>query len=173
GAAWASPGTSGTARTRTPPRSPSPSSTAGKAAAWAPSSWPGCPNEPARRASGGSRPRSRPTTRPGPGGGGTWGMTWSAGSSARSSTRWHWPACRSAGRAELEAGPVGLLRAAGLGGGAQGAQLGFGQVTLDDAAHSLPADLGLDAQVDAGDAVLAVHPGADRQDRAGVLRDGA
>jgi hypothetical protein len=29
-----------------------------------PSCWPGCPNEPARRASAGSPPRSRPTTRP-------------------------------------------------------------------------------------------------------------
>src|SRR5690242_17762405 len=61
------------------------------------------------------------------------------------------------GGAELEAGHVGLLGADGLGGGAQGGQLGFGQVTLDDAAHAFGADLGLDAQVDARDAVLAVH----------------
>src|SRR5215469_4347141 len=58
----------------------------------------------------------------------------------------------------LEAGHVGLLGADGLGGGAQVGQLRVGQVALDDAADAGRADLGLDAQVDAGDAVLTVHP---------------
>jgi len=38
---------------------------------------------------------------------GTWGPTWSAGSSARWSTRWHWPACRSAGSVSAETRPAG------------------------------------------------------------------
>src|SRR5215467_6283234 len=78
GAAWASPGTSGTARTRAPPRSRG--------------------HDRAGRVSAETRP---------------------------------------AGWAELEAGHVGLLGADGLGGGAQRGQLGFGQVTLDNAAHTL------------------------------------
>ena len=40
------------------PRSPSPSPTTGRAAAWAPSCWPGCPIVPARRASAASPRRS-------------------------------------------------------------------------------------------------------------------
>src|SRR4051795_5660595 len=71
-----------------------------------------------------------------------------------------------------EVGDVGLLGAHGLGGLAQPGQLGVRPVALDDPADALAADLGLDAEVDAGDAVLAVDPGADRHDRAGVLHDG-
>src|SRR5215212_1897585 len=61
-----------------------------------------------------------------------------------------------------EVGYVGLLGADGLGGLAQPGQFGLGQVALDDLPHSLATDLGLDAQVDAVDAVLAVDPRADR-----------
>src|SRR5215217_3668767 len=68
-----------------------------------------------------------------------------------------------------EVGDVGLLGAHGLGRLAQTRQLALGQVALDDPLDAVPADLGLDAEVDTGDAVLAVHPRADRHDGAGVL----
>src|SRR3954469_3999373 len=70
-----------------------------------------------------------------------------------------------------EVGYVGLLGPHGLWRLAQPGQLAVGQVALDDPAHARTADLGLDAQVRPGDAVLAVHPGADRHDRAGVVHD--
>src|SRR3954471_14664780 len=59
-------------------------------------------------------------------------------------------------------GDVGLLGSHGLGGLAQPGELALGQVALDDAPHAVAADLGLHTQVDAGDAVLAVDPRADR-----------
>jgi amidohydrolase len=68
---------------------------------------------------------------------------------------------------------VRLLGADGFGRGAQIGYLGLGEVALDDPAGAARTDLGLDAQVDAGDAVLAVHPCAHRHDRAGVLGDRA
>src|SRR3954469_7155220 len=71
-----------------------------------------------------------------------------------------------------EVGYVGLLGADGLGGLAQPGLFGLGQIALDDATHALAPDLGLHAEVDTGDAVLAVHPRAHRQNRAGVLHDG-
>src|SRR4051794_6115563 len=71
-----------------------------------------------------------------------------------------------------EVGYVGLLGANRLGGLPQTRLLALGQVALDDLPDALAADLGLDAQVDPVDAVLAVDPGAHRHDRAGVLHDG-
>src|SRR3954466_5589535 len=68
-----------------------------------------------------------------------------------------------------EVGHIGLLGAHGLGGLAQARQLTVGQVALDDPPHALPTDLGLHPQVHPGDAVLTVHPGTHRHDRAGVL----
>ena len=79
----------GPRRPRARPGSPSPSSTTGRAAAWAPSCWPGCRTGPVRRASTASPPWSPPATRPWPGCCGTSAPTWSAVSSARSSTRWN------------------------------------------------------------------------------------
>src|SRR3954452_16084572 len=61
-----------------------------------------------------------------------------------------------------EVGYVGLLGPHGLGRLAQSGQLALGEVTLDDPADARPPDLGLDPEVDPGDAVLAVHPRADR-----------
>src|SRR3954447_20695642 len=72
-----------------------------------------------------------------------------------------------------EVGYVGLLGAHGLGRLAKPVELGLGQVALDDPLDALAADLGLDAQVHPVDAVLAVHPRADRHDGAGVLHHGA
>jgi hypothetical protein len=63
------------------------------------------------------------------------------------------------GQKASEAGDVGLLGADGFGGGAQGGEFGLGEIALDYAADAYGADLGLDAQVDAGDAVLAVQTG--------------
>ena len=85
----------------------------------------------------------------------------------------HRDRCGEPGRSELEAGDVGLLGADGFGGGAQAGEFGLGEVALDHTADAGRADLGLHAQVDAGDPVLAVHPGAHRQDRARVLGHGA
>src|ERR1700712_3655407 len=68
-----------------------------------------------------------------------------------------------------EVGHIGLLGTDGFCRGAQAGQLTVGQVALDDLPHTLTADLGLDAQVDAADPVLAVDPGAHRHHRAGVL----
>src|SRR5262249_29614626 len=65
------------------------------------------------------------------------------------------PAVRAA---ELQGGDVVLLGTDGLGRGAQGGQLVSGQVALDHPADAGGADLGLDAEVDAVDAVLAVDP---------------
>src|SRR3712207_2145034 len=72
-----------------------------------------------------------------------------------------------------EVGYVSLLGAHGLGRFTQPGKLALGEVALDDLPHTLPADLGLDAQVDAADPVLAVDPRAHRHDRAGVLHHGA
>src|SRR5690349_13336119 len=69
-------------------------------------------------------------------------------------------------RAGSEVCDVRLLGADGLGGLLEAGQLGVGERGLDDLLHALRADLGLDAQVDAGDAVFAIHPRADRHDRA-------
>src|SRR5438309_11755209 len=74
------------------------------------------------------------------------------------------------GRSEV--GYIGLLGAHGLRRLAQPGLLAVGQVALDHPAHALAPDLGLDAQVDPRDAVLAVDPCADRHDRAGVLDHG-
>ena len=63
GAASASPATSATPPTRRPPRSPSPSPTAGRAGGWAPNCSPGCPRAPAPRASAGSPRWWQRTTR--------------------------------------------------------------------------------------------------------------
>src|SRR5579872_6313089 len=100
------------------------------------------------------RPRRRTTTRP-----------------RRSSTTPCWPTaprcspnwpCAVLGRRRRPAPPpryrseasyVGLLGPDRLGGLAEGGELGLGQVPLDDLAHAGPPDLGLDAQVHAGDAV--------------------
>src|SRR3712207_4991314 len=68
-----------------------------------------------------------------------------------------------------ELGDVGLLGADGLGRLAEPGQLTVGEVGLDDLAHALAADLRLDAEVDPGDAVLPVDPGAHRHAGAGVL----
>ena len=78
-------------------------------------------------------------------------------------------ACRSAQRLATSACLARTASAAV----AQRGQLGLGQVPLDHPADAGPADLGLHAQVDARDPVLAVHPGAHRHDRAGVLGHGA
>src|SRR4051812_30718613 len=80
------------------------------------------------------------------------------------------PAFPSETRSEV--GDVRLLGPDGLGGLLEPGDLGVGELVLDDLLDALRADLGLDAQVDAGDAVLAVDPRAHRQDLAGVLDDG-
>src|SRR5687768_17587640 len=63
----------------------------------------------------------------------------------------------------LEGLDVGLLRANCLGGLLERGQLGVGEIGLHDLLHALLADAGLDAEIDAGDAVFPVHPGAHRQ----------
>src|SRR6476469_1300377 len=73
------------------------------------------------------------------------------------------------GHDESEVGDVRLLRPHGLGSLAEPVALALGQVALDDPAHALAPDLGLDAEVHTVDAVLAIHPGAHRHDGAGVL----
>src|SRR5918996_375173 len=73
------------------------------------------------------------------------------------------------GSAWLQVRDVGLLGPHGLGGFAEGSTLRLRQVRLDDPPDTLAPDLGLDTQVNAGDAVLAVDPGAHRQDGPGVL----
>src|SRR4051795_2552549 len=77
-----------------------------------------------------------------------------------------------AGGLRSEVGDVGLLGAHGLGRLAEAGPLALGQVALDDATDTLAADLGLDAEVDAVDAVLAVDPRAHRHDLTGVLHHG-
>src|SRR5690242_14487893 len=66
---------------------------------------------------------------------------------------------------------VRLLGADRLGGLLETGDLGVGQLLLDDPLDAVPADLRLDAEVHAGDAVLAVDPRADREGLAGVLDD--
>src|SRR5919106_1607609 len=73
------------------------------------------------------------------------------------------------GSAWLQVRDVGLLGPHGLGGFAEGSKLRLRQLRLDDPPDALAPDLGLDTQVNAGDAVLAVDPGAHRQDGPGVL----
>src|SRR6476661_6733731 len=82
------------------------------------------------------------------------------------------PPVRGRERRRSEVGDVGLLGADGLRGLLQPRQLALGQVALDDTPHALPADLGLDAEVHALDAVLPVDPRADGHDGAGVLHHG-
>src|SRR5258708_1962382 len=67
-----------------------------------------------------------------------------------------------------EAGDVGLLGPHRLGRLAERGEFLLGQVPFHDGADPRGADLGFDAQVDAGNAVLAVYPRADRQHRTGV-----
>src|SRR5207344_269320 len=69
--------------------------------------------------------------------------------------------------ATLEVLHVGLLRANRLGGLGERRALVVGEIRPDDPAYARGADFGLDAQVDAADAVLAIDPGADRQHRTG------
>src|SRR3954454_21516981 len=71
-----------------------------------------------------------------------------------------------------EVGYVGLLGPDGFRRLAQSGQFGLGQVALDNLLHALAGDLGLDAQVDAVDAVLAVEPATARHALTGPLHDG-
>src|SRR6201999_3899180 len=67
-----------------------------------------------------------------------------------------------------------LLGAHALGRGLQSLQLARGEIALDDLLDATGADRGLDPEVDAADAVLAIDPGAgrDRLARVGDHRAG-
>src|SRR4051812_5510249 len=82
------------------------------------------------------------------------------------------PSLQLRARVGSEVGYVSLLGAYGLGRLTQPGQLTLGQVALDDPPHTFSADLGLDAQVDAIDPVLAVDPRAHGHPLAGVLDHG-
>src|SRR5882757_8557264 len=72
----------------------------------------------------------------------------------------------------LEVCDVCLLRANRLRSLLEASQFSVGQVALNDLLDALATDLGLDAKVDAVDAVLAVNPRADWNDVARVGDNG-
>src|SRR6185437_343047 len=80
------------------------------------------------------------------------------------------PTCMSGGGWDrgLEVLDVGLFGADGFGGFAEVGKFGVGEWSLNHPTYALAAQFGGDAEVDAGDAVLAVHPGADRPHGTGV-----